>query len=96
MMSDKIQATHLERTALVYVRQSSLQQVRDHTEGQRQQYALVERARALRFRETVLIDEELVRLMTERNYDLARRHYSFDELRSFLAVLIGRTVKGLY
>jgi DNA invertase Pin-like site-specific DNA recombinase len=58
MISDKIQATHLERTAFVYVRQSSLQQVRDHTEGQRQQYALVERARALGFRETVLIDED--------------------------------------
>ena len=57
-MSDKIQATHLERTAFVYVRQSSLQQVRDHTEGRRQQYALVERARALGFRKTVLIDED--------------------------------------
>lgn len=57
-MSDKIQPTHLERTAFVYVRQSSLQQVRDHTEGQRQQYALAGRARALGFRETVLIDED--------------------------------------
>ncbi len=58
MMSDKILSTHLARTAFVYVRQSTLQQVRDHTEGQRQQYALVERARALGFRETVLIDED--------------------------------------
>ena len=58
MMSDKIQAAHLERCAFVYVRQSSLQQVRSHTEGQRQQYALVERARAMGFRETVLIDED--------------------------------------
>ena len=58
MMSDKIQPAHLERTAFVYVRQSSLQQVRDHTEGQRRQYALVERARTLGFRETVLIDED--------------------------------------
>ncbi len=58
MMDDKIQSTHLERTAFVYVRQSSLQQVRDHTEGQLRQYALVERARTLGFRETVLIDED--------------------------------------
>jgi DNA invertase Pin-like site-specific DNA recombinase len=58
MMSDKIQAAHLQRNAFVYVRQSSLQQVRDHTEGQRQQYALVERARAMGFCETVLIDED--------------------------------------
>ena len=57
-MNDKIQPRHLERIAFVYVRQSSLQQVRDHREGQRQQYALVERARALGFRETVLIDED--------------------------------------
>lgn len=57
-MSDKVQASHLDRCAFVYVRQSSLQQVRDHTEGQRQQYALVERARAMGFREAVLIDED--------------------------------------
>ncbi|MGD2141679.1 MAG: recombinase family protein [Burkholderiales bacterium] len=58
MMSDKIQPTHLERNAFVYVRQSSLRQVRDHTEGQRQQYALAQRARTLGFHETVLIDED--------------------------------------
>lgn len=58
MISDKIAPTHLERAAFVYVRQSSMQQVRDHTEGQRQQYALADRARALGFRETVLIDED--------------------------------------
>jgi len=57
-MSDKIQPSHLARTALVYVRQSSLRQVRDHTEGQRLQYALADRSRALGFRETVLIDED--------------------------------------
>lgn len=58
MMNDKIQPTHLERAAFIYVRQSSLQQVRHHTEGQRQQYALADRASALGFRETVLIDQD--------------------------------------
>jgi DNA invertase Pin-like site-specific DNA recombinase len=57
-MNDKIQPKHLGRAAFVYVRQSSLQQVRDHTEGQRQQYALADRSRALGFKETVLIDED--------------------------------------
>ena len=57
-MSDKIQPAHLERAAFVYVRQSSLQQVRDHREGQRQQYALGDRASALGFCETVLINED--------------------------------------
>jgi DNA invertase Pin-like site-specific DNA recombinase len=57
-MNDKIQPRHLGRIAFVYVRQSSLQQVRDPGEGQRQPYALVDRTRALGFRETVLIDED--------------------------------------
>jgi DNA invertase Pin-like site-specific DNA recombinase len=57
-MSDKVHASHLDRCAFVYVRQSSLQQVRDHTEGRRQQYALVERARTMGFCETVVIDED--------------------------------------
>ena len=61
MMSDKIQPAHLERAAFVYVRQSSVHQVRHHTEGQRQQYALAERADALGFRETIVIDEDLGR-----------------------------------
>jgi DNA invertase Pin-like site-specific DNA recombinase len=41
----KIQAQHLERVAVVYVRQSSMQQVQDHRESLALQYAL--RARAI-------------------------------------------------
>src|SRR5207244_3507604 len=37
-MRAKITADHLERTALVYVRQSTPGQVRDHTESRRRQY----------------------------------------------------------
>jgi DNA invertase Pin-like site-specific DNA recombinase len=40
----KITGSHLERTALVYVRQSTLTQVRDHTESTARQYALVDEA----------------------------------------------------
>lgn len=61
MMNDKIQPAHLERSAFVYVRQSSMQQVRNHTEGQRQQYALGDKAKALGFRDTILIDDDLGR-----------------------------------
>lgn len=43
----KIQATHRSRTAVVYVRQSSLAQVRDNTESTARQYALVDEAVAL-------------------------------------------------
>ncbi|MGH3682544.1 MAG: recombinase family protein, partial [Natronosporangium sp.] len=43
----KITGSHLERVALVYVRQSTLTQVRDHTESTARQYALVDEAVAL-------------------------------------------------
>ena len=43
-MSDKIQPTHLERRAIVYLRQSTLRQVHDHQESTARQYALGQRA----------------------------------------------------
>jgi len=58
-MNDKIQATHLERIAYVYVRQSTLHQVRNHQESGRRQYELQNRARDLGFRQVELIDEDL-------------------------------------
>jgi DNA invertase Pin-like site-specific DNA recombinase len=45
--AEKLTARHLARRAYVYVRQSSPKQVQQHRESQRNQYALVERARAL-------------------------------------------------
>ena len=60
-MSEKIDATHLERAAYVYVRQSSMHQVREHKESQRRQYELVEKAKRLRFSKVVVIDEDLGR-----------------------------------
>jgi DNA invertase Pin-like site-specific DNA recombinase len=58
-MRAKITADHLERTALVYVRQSTPSQVRDHLESQRRQYALADVARELGFRRVETIDEDL-------------------------------------
>jgi DNA invertase Pin-like site-specific DNA recombinase len=43
----KITASHRDRTAIVYVRQSSLAQVRDNTESTARQYALADQAVAL-------------------------------------------------
>ena len=60
-MSEKIQPTHREREAYVYVRQSSLSQVRDHLESQDRQYGLAERARNLGFANVRTIDEDLGR-----------------------------------
>jgi DNA invertase Pin-like site-specific DNA recombinase len=44
---DKVQAWHRDRLAVVYVRQSTLQQVRMHQESTRRQYALTNRVHAL-------------------------------------------------
>ncbi|MCY2963105.1 MAG: recombinase family protein [Planctomycetota bacterium] len=46
-LSTKIQSRHLDRLAVVYVRQSSLQQVIDHRESRERQYALSEHAQGL-------------------------------------------------
>lgn len=59
--SEKIVADHLERLAVVYVRQSTLQQVLDHQESTRLQYGLVNRAQALGWSQerVLVIDEDL-------------------------------------
>jgi hypothetical protein len=60
-MSEKIQPSHIERDAYVYIRQSSMQQVRTRLEGKRRQYDLQERAMVLGFQRVVVIDEDLDR-----------------------------------
>ena len=57
----KIQKQHLDRAAYIYVRQSSLSQVEQNLESQRRQYALVERAKDLGWREVRVVDEDLGR-----------------------------------
>ena len=47
LRSDKITDEHLERLAIVYVRQSTQQQVLEHRESTARQYALADRAVAL-------------------------------------------------
>ena len=46
-MNDKVQATHLARRAVVYLRQSTLKQVHEHRESTARQYALRQRAQEL-------------------------------------------------
>ena len=57
-MSDKIREDHRRRTAYVYVRQSSLHQVRHHQESRKRQYDLTRRAQELGFGSVVVIDED--------------------------------------
>lgn len=58
-MTDKIQERHWSRAAFVYIRQSTLQQVRNNTESGRRQYALEGRAKDLGFKTVVVIDDDL-------------------------------------
>jgi DNA invertase Pin-like site-specific DNA recombinase len=60
-MSDKIKAHHLDRKALLYVRQSSAHQVMHNQESQKLQYAMRDRLRELGWREIEVIDDDLGR-----------------------------------
>jgi len=59
--SSKIQGYHRDRLAMVYIRQSTLQQVERHQESTRRQYGLVERAQQLGWAaaQVQVIDEDL-------------------------------------
>ena len=58
MNPNKITPDHLQRRAVVYVRQSTDHQVRHNQESQRLQYGLVDRARALGWHEVVVVDAD--------------------------------------
>jgi excisionase family DNA binding protein len=57
-MNSKITSEHLARRAYVYVRQSSQDQVRNHQESRRRQYALQEHAQELGWTDVAAIDED--------------------------------------
>ena len=56
---NKITPAHLQKKAIVYLRQSSERQVRENTESQRLQYPLIDRAKELGFAEVEVIDGDL-------------------------------------
>src|SRR5256885_5872222 len=60
-MSEKIKAQHLQRKAILYVRQSSAYQVNHNLESQRLQYAMQDRLHQLGWREVDVVDEDLGR-----------------------------------
>lgn len=63
IQSGKIQPCHRDRLAIVYIRQSTLQQVEHHSESTKLQYALVEKAYSLGWSKEhlMIIDEDLGR-----------------------------------
>src|SRR5258708_20592402 len=64
----KITPTHLERRAIIYIRQASPKQVRLNTESQRNQRALVERAQSLGWSQAriVVLDGDLGQSATSK------------------------------
>jgi DNA invertase Pin-like site-specific DNA recombinase len=60
-MSEKIHAQHLERKAILYVRQSSPYQVVHNLESQKLQYAMEVRLRQLGWQEIEVVDDDLGR-----------------------------------
>ena len=58
MNNEKIQRSHQERMAVIYVRQSSMHQVHHNLESQGRQYELAELARQLGFATVTIIDED--------------------------------------
>ena len=57
----KITTEHLARTAFVYVRQSTSDQLLNNHESRRRQYGLVDRARALGWSAVEVVDDDLGR-----------------------------------
>jgi DNA invertase Pin-like site-specific DNA recombinase len=62
-MNSKVRDIHLDRKAVVYLRQSTLRQVREHRESTNRQYALRERALQLGWADDAIeiVDEDLGR-----------------------------------
>ena len=60
-MSAKITSDHLGRTAVVYVRQSTMSQVMGNLESQRRQYDLAGAAQKAGFTTVTVIDDDLGR-----------------------------------
>jgi DNA invertase Pin-like site-specific DNA recombinase len=60
-MSEKIKLQHLQRKAILYIRQSSTYQVHNNLESQKLQYAMQERLRQLGWCEIEVVDEDLGR-----------------------------------
>jgi hypothetical protein len=61
MMSEKIRPHHLERKAILYVRQSSAHQVLHNRESSALQYAMRDRLTALGWSRIEMVDDDLGR-----------------------------------
>src|SRR5215217_1442371 len=96
----KIGSVHLQRLAVVYVRQSTAQQVLQHQESTRLQYGLVDRARQLGWPEEriVVIDDDLGHSAAEGEHRAGFKRLvsevSLDHVGMILGVEISRLARS--
>ena len=83
-MSDKVKSQHIERKALLYVRQSSVYQVTHNVESQKLQHAMQKRLDLLGWREIEVIDEDLgcsaAGTVTRSGFERIVRKYGWGKL----------------
>jgi DNA invertase Pin-like site-specific DNA recombinase len=96
-LASKVTAAHLERDAYVYVRQSTLTQVREHTESLERQYELAARAQELGWppRHVVIVDDDLGRSGAEATMRTGFQHLVADVGLGKVGVVLGIEVSRL-
>ncbi len=93
----KLRPSHLGRDAYVYVRQSSLTQVREHTESLERQYELADRAMTMGWapRQVVIVDEDLGRSGAESSAREGFQHLVADVGLGKVGIIFGIEVSRL-
>ncbi len=93
----KITPRHLERKAIIYIRQSSPKQVRLNTESQRNQRALVERAQSLGWSQAriVVLDADLGQSATSREGREDFTHLAAEVALGHVGIIFGWEVSRL-
>jgi DNA invertase Pin-like site-specific DNA recombinase len=97
MTHPKIQKMHLERKAVIYIRQSSLHQVEEHIEGKRRQYQLVELAQSLGWRKAqceIIDDDQAISAAQSYNRPGYQRLVSMVALHE-IGIIVGLEVGRL-
>ena len=96
-LAAKVAPAHLARDAYVYVRQSTLTQVREHTESLERQYELAFRAQALGWSppQVVVIDEDLGRSGAEASQRAGFKNLVADVGLGKVGIILGIEVSRL-
>src|SRR3954451_11917301 len=96
-VASKVTTAHLGRDAYVYVRQSTLTQVREHTESLERQYELAFRAQSLGWapRQVMVIDDDLGRSGAEASHREGFKNLVADVGLGRVGIILGIEVSRL-